>query len=34
MSSKKSVVALAHSKDVQANVTRVFDLLGGVTNLI
>ena len=32
--SKKSVVALAHSKDVQANVTRVFDLLGGVTNLI
>ena len=32
--SKKSVVALAHSKDVQANVTRVFDMLGGVTNLI
>ena len=32
--SKKSIVALAHSKDVQANVTRVFDLLGGVTNLI
>ena len=32
--SKKSVVALAHSKDVQENVTRVFDMLGGVTNLI
>ena len=26
--SKKSVVALAHSKDVQENVTRVFDMLG------
>ena len=32
--SKKSVVALAHGKDVQENVTRVFDMLGGVTNLI
>ena len=32
--SKKSVVALAHSKDMQENVTRVFDMLGGVTNLI
>lgn len=32
--SKKSVVALAHGSDVQENVTRVFDMLGGVTNLI
>ena len=32
--SKKSLVALAHGKDVQENVTRVFDLMGGVTNLI
>ena len=32
--SKNSTVALAHGKDVQENVTRVFDLLGGVTNLI
>lgn len=31
---KKSVVALAHGKDVQENVTRVFDMLGGVTSLI
>ena len=32
--SKNSTVALAHGKDVQENVTRVFDMLGGVTNLI
>ena len=32
--SKNSTVALAHGMDVQENVTRVFDLLGGVTNLI
>ena len=32
--SKNSTVALAHGMDVQENVTRVFDMLGGVTNLI
>lgn len=32
--SKKSTVALAHGKDVQANVTKVFDLLGGVSKMI
>ena len=32
--SKKSVVALAHSKDVQENVTRVFEMMGGVTKMI
>lgn len=26
---KKSLVALAKSEDIQANVTRVFDLMGG-----
>lgn len=31
---KRSVVALAHGKDVQENVTRVFDLLGGVAGMI
>lgn len=31
---KKSLVALVHGEDVQANVTRVFDLMGGVTNMI
>lgn len=34
MADKKSVVAIAKGDDVQENVTRVFDLLGGVTNLI
>ena len=32
--SKKSLVALAKSDDIQANVTKVFDLMGGVTNVI
>lgn len=32
--SKHSVVALAHGKDAQENVTRVFDILGGVRNMI
>ena len=32
--SKKSVVAIAKSTDIQANVTKVFDLMGGVTNVI
>lgn len=32
--SKKSLVALAKSDDIQANVTRVFDLMGGVQNVI
>ena len=32
--SKKSIVALAHGKDVQENVTRVFDLMGGVSHMI
>ena len=31
---KKSLVALVHGEDIQANVTRVFDLMGGVTNMI
>lgn len=30
----RSTVALAHGENVQENVTRVFDLLGGVQNLI
>ena len=34
MTDKKSKVALAKSENVQENVTRVFDLLGGVTNMI
>ncbi len=34
MADKKSVVALAKGEDVQENVTRVFDLLGGVTKMI
>lgn len=34
MVNEKSKVALAKSKDVQANVTKVFDLLGGVSNMI
>ena len=34
MSKAKSLVALAKSDDIQANVTRVFDLMGGVTNVI
>ena len=32
--SKNSTVALAHGKDVQENVTRVFDMMGGVTKMI
>ncbi len=31
---KKSLVALAKGADVQANVTEVFDLMGGVKNVI
>ena len=31
---KKSLVALAKSEDIQANVTRVFDLMGGVQNVV
>lgn len=31
---KKSLVALAKGLDVQENMTRVFDLMGGVTNMI
>ena len=31
---KKSVVALAKGTDIQENVTRVFDLMGGVKNVI
>lgn len=34
MSKAKSLVALAKSDDIQANVTRVFDLMGGVTKVI
>ena len=34
MANKKSLVALAKGEDVQVNVTRVFDYLGGVTNMI
>lgn len=34
MTDKKSKVALAKSENVQENVTRVFDLLGGVSNMI
>lgn len=30
----KSLVALAHGKDVQENVSRVFDMMGGVANMI
>ena len=30
----KSQVALVKGEDIQANVTKVFDLLGGVENLI
>ena len=32
--SNKSKVALVKGKDIQENVTKVFDLLGGVQNLI
>ncbi|NCB63415.1 MAG: DUF362 domain-containing protein [Clostridia bacterium] len=32
--SKKSLVALAHGEDVQENVTRVFEMMGGVTHMI
>ncbi|MFQ7450247.1 MAG: hypothetical protein ACLRNQ_01110 [Flavonifractor plautii] len=32
--SKKSLVALAHGLDVQENVTRVFDMMGGVAKMI
>ena len=32
--SNKSKVALVKGEDIQANVTKVFDLLGGVENLI
>ena len=32
--SKNSTVALAHGKDVQENVTRVFEMMGGVTKMI
>ena len=31
---KKSLVALAKGTDIQANVTKVFDLMGGVQNVI
>ena len=31
---KKSLVALAKSEDIQANVTRDFDLMGGVQNVV
>lgn len=31
---KKSLVALVKGEDIQANVTRVFDLMGGVKNVI
>ena len=34
MAQKKSLVALVKGEDIQANVTRVFDLLGGVTHMI
>ncbi|NBJ74983.1 DUF362 domain-containing protein, partial [Neglecta sp. X4] len=34
MSKAKSLVALAKGDDIQANVTKVFDLMGGVTNVI
>lgn len=34
MAKNHSVVAIAKEADVQASVTKVFDLLGGVTNLI
>ena len=32
--SKKSLVALAHGLDVQENVTRVFDMMGGAAKMI
>ncbi len=31
---KKAIVALAKEADIQESVTRVFDLLGGVENMI
>ena len=31
---KKSLVAIAKGEDIQANVTKVFDLMGGVENVI
>ena len=34
MSKAKSKVALVKGDDIQANVTRVFDLMGGVQNVI
>ena len=34
MSKAKSLVALAKGDDIQANVTKVFDLMGGVENII
>ena len=34
MSKAKSLVALAKGDDIQANVTKVFDLMGGVENVI
>ena len=34
MSKAKSLVALAKGDDIQANVTKVFDLMGGVTSVI
>ena len=34
MADKKSLVAIAKEGDIQASVTKVFDLLGGVTNMI
>ena len=34
MNKQKSIVALAHGDDIQANVTRVFELMGGVQNVI
>lgn len=34
MAEKRAVVAIAKEENVQASVTKVFDLLGGVTNMI
>ena len=34
MSDKKALVALAKEASIQESVTKVFDLMGGVTNMI
>ena len=34
MSDKKALVALAKEASIQDSVTKVFDLMGGVTNMI